>query len=55
MNRERKKDFVFGLGAICSVVLIGAAVLGAFLATQTFVTQYSVVAGRYAYFQIPGR
>jgi hypothetical protein len=55
MNRERVKDFAFGLGAICSIVLIGAAILGAFLATQTFVTQYSVVAEHYAHFQMPGR
>jgi hypothetical protein len=55
MNRERAKGFAFGLGSICSIVLIGAAVLAAFLATQTFVTQYSVVAERYAHFQMPGR
>ena len=55
MNRERAKDFAFGLGAICSIVLIGAAILGAFLATQTFVNQYSIVADRHAHFQMPGR
>jgi len=55
MSRERVNDFAFGLGAICLMVLIGAAILGGFLATQTFVTQYSVVAERYAHFQMPGR
>ena len=55
MNRQRLKDFAFGLVAICSIVLIGAAILGAFLATQTFVTQYSIVAERHTYFQMPGR
>jgi hypothetical protein len=55
MNHERAKDFAFGLGATCTVVLIGAAILGAFLATQTFVTQYSVLADRHAHFQMPGR
>ena len=55
MSRERVNDFAFGLGAICLMVVIGAAILGAFLATQTFVTQYSVVAERYAHFRMPGR
>ena len=55
MNRERVKDFAFGVGAICTVVLIGGAILGAFLATQTFVTQYSVLADRHAHFKMPGR
>jgi hypothetical protein len=55
MNRERVKDFAFGLGVICSMVLIGAALLGVSLATQTFVTQYSVLAERHAHFQMAGR
>ena len=55
MNRERVKDLAFGVGAICTVMLIGAAILGAFFATQTFVTQYSVLADRRAHFQMPGR
>lgn len=55
MSRERVNDFAFGLGNICLIVLVGAAILGAFLATQTFVTQYSVVAERYTHLQMPGR
>jgi hypothetical protein len=55
MSRERVNDFAFGLGTVFLMVLIGAAILGAFVATQTFVTQYSVVAERYAHFQMPGR
>jgi hypothetical protein len=55
MSREGVNDFAFGLGTTCLTVLIGAAILGAFLATQTFVTQYSVVAERYAHLQMPGR
>jgi hypothetical protein len=49
MKHQRAKNFAFGLGTICSVVLIGAALLGAFLTTETFVTQYSVLAGRSPY------
>ena len=55
MSREKLNDFESGLGSVCLIVLIGAAILGAFLATQTFVTQYSVVAERYVHFQMPGR
>jgi hypothetical protein len=55
MSREKVNDFESGLGSVCLIVLIGAAILGAFLATQTFVTQYSVVAERYVHFQMPGR
>ena len=55
MSRERVNDFAFGLGTVFLMVLIGAEILGAFVATQTFVTQYSVVAERYAHFQMPGR
>ena len=55
MGREIVNDFASGIGAIFLRVPIGAAILGAFLATQTFVTQYSVVAERYAHFQMPGR
>ena len=49
MKHQRAKDFAFGLSAICSVVLIGAAILGVFLTTETFVTRYSVFAGRSPY------
>jgi hypothetical protein len=56
MSRERVKDFAFDLGSICSMVLIvGAALVGAYLTTLTFVTQYSVLAERYVHFYIPGR
>jgi hypothetical protein len=55
MNREKVKDLAFGLGAISSVVLIGAAILGAFLTTETFVTQYSVLAGRSGHYHVAGR
>jgi hypothetical protein len=56
MNREKVKDFAFGLGSICSMVLIvGTALVGAFLTTLTFVTQYSVLAERYVHFYIPER
>jgi hypothetical protein len=56
MNREKIKDFAFGLGSICSMALIvGAALVGAYLTTLTFVTQYSVLAERYIHFYIPGR
>lgn len=49
MNHQKVKDVVFRLGAICSVVLIGASILSVFLTTETFVTQYSVLAGRSPY------
>ena len=56
MTRERIKDFAFGLGSFCSMVLIvGAVLVGAYLTTLTFVTQYSVLAERYVHFYIPGR
>ena len=55
MNRERVRDLNFGLSAICSILLIGAAILGAFLTTETFVTQYSVLADRYGHAYMPGR
>lgn len=55
MNRGRINDFAFGLGAICSIVLVAGVILGTFLATQTFVTQYSVAAQRHAHFRPPGR
>ena len=54
-RKSKVNDFAFGLGAICLMLLIGAAILGAFLAPQTFVTHYSVVAERYAHFQMAGR
>jgi hypothetical protein len=49
MKHQRAKDFAVRLGTIGSVVLIGAALLGAFLTTETFVTKYSVLAGRSPY------
>ena len=56
MTHERIKDFAFSLGSICSTVLIvGAALVGAYFTTLTFVTQYSVLAERYVHFYIPGR
>jgi hypothetical protein len=56
MNLERFKDFALSLGSICSMSLIvGAALVGAYLTTLTFVTQYSVLAERYVHFYIPGR
>ena len=56
MNREKVKDSTFGLSSICSMALIvGAALVGAYLTTLTFMTQYSVLAERYVHFYIPGR
>jgi hypothetical protein len=56
MNLERFRDFAFNLGSICSMALIvGAALVGAYLTPLTFVTQYSVMAERYVNFYIPGR
>jgi hypothetical protein len=56
MSRERVKDFAFGLGSICSmVIIVGAALVGAYLTTLTLVTEYSVLAERYVHFYIPGR
>ena len=49
MNHNRAKDWTFGLGVLCSVTLIAAVMVGAVLATESFVTQYSVLAGRAAY------
>ena len=55
MIRERAKDFALDLAAVCSMVLIGAAIIGAFFTTQTFVTQYSVLSGRYSHYDVAGR
>ena len=55
MIRQRAKDFALDLAAVCSVVLIGAVIIGAFLTTQTFVTQYSVLSGRYFHYHVAGR
>lgn len=49
MNRETAKNIAFGLGAVCSMVLIGATLLGVLLTTQTFVTEYSVLTAHPAF------
>jgi len=46
MKHEKAKDVAFVAGAVCYMALIGAVILGIFVTTERFVTQYSILANR---------